>query len=774
MIPEESGEFPKIPSSIDPSQARLERQKNDPSFKKMWGAICRYFNSQDVPVHDSTIRTPTKYEKIGHSGRQADTAAEKTARKLLLPGSNPDQESKDEKLLTAKERSFSQKLQIMNKHGEPSSTLGKTRGVLSNLFMFKRKWGVHVAAEHMSQQELARSLPAAALEATIEHLKQLGHSELAKKLRYTLSIERLLTVSWILFPFSLGLSIIASTLLIARKVRKDVQCLDEGNSLVIPSIIGVLTHATITEIKCTGKDPDGKKLFRITVYNTGVGREVHYKANVNERLKFQTAYIVENVSEEKLCGSKSRFFQKLFFERLGTPAVLYRLLHTLGPSIKTADHRCWEHGQIGDSCTSSCLLSFLRANMDEKQFKDFKTSVRMNVFLKIYQDFRDGSADPHMINVAMEIAKKLNKTLQSDDLKKALDEMGKSRSRAEDKTGPIEEIPESAKKEDSPVDAFFSVLKDMKKGGVYTPDHHLRLMKTLTDGLKRSRRPLDEKERVAKLLTEMASFINSSPILTKDQIYLCTAMLVWMQQKSNLLKLVIPKQFEKACVSMFIKYSQLKKDDLTKDYELDRLCRDVEIKAAPLTLFPIRAAQSHQYGQTIKDLIDSPDSSLTDLYLFLKKTSLNQGEEALSRSALKKRLQESAKKSLLREEFSLYQEEYDTYLKIASDENLLWYEAEIFANSCAMECVHGKTQFSKLEYDVLQTNDDEENEFIKKTLADFVTNYLDCYSSAYLSQLKAARSLKESEPPFSLEKVAEAAHREAETLTQQHVDKVLA
>ena len=200
----------------------------------------------------------------------------------------------------------------------------------------KQKWKVHVSAEHMSKQEFYGNSSKIALQSTIAHLKRINTLlggkgvEWAKKLEYALKTRKSL------------LNNLIPTSFIAKKVREDVRSLKIGDSLIVPLLLRgqtpdsrVAVHDTVMEIKRTGTSS-----FSVILHNTGgrVGSRHERVCTEKDRIKYQTAYIYEEVPQENLCDDT--FFLNLFNQSRErgkeTEIPLYNLLTNLrGTPVST-------------------------------------------------------------------------------------------------------------------------------------------------------------------------------------------------------------------------------------------------------------------------------------------------------------------------------------------------------------------------------------------------------------------------------------------------------
>lgn len=194
-----------------------------------------------------------------------------------------------------------------------------------------------------------------------------------------------------------------------------------------------------------------------------------------------------------------------------------------GTKTRIEDRRCWSHGQIAGSCATSSVFAFLRSRMTAPQFKDFREIIRRETFLEIYREAKEGTATTHTVNVALEIARKLQHRIHSPELteahhqleqleavqtvrrkslltplKKAWRSVYRSALRCFDflrgrKTTHAKGNEESQKepstitamgdeesqKEPSAITPLFQVFQGLKKDEIYTSEHHRRLIDML-------------------------------------------------------------------------------------------------------------------------------------------------------------------------------------------------------------------------------------------------------------------------------------------------------
>jgi hypothetical protein len=488
-----------------------------------------------------------------------------------------------------KREQFSSKLTRLNKKSPAFPTLIKVRNAISNFFETcpllnwsrnsDRVWGIHVAAEHMSKDVFGWNASEVALSNTIRRLNETGGGQarqLALSLDYALRIEKLAS---------------AVFFLAARKVKKDVRNLKPGEFLFIPT--NTSQHAIITEVWCTGEDPNGKKLYSVIVHNTGDGLQFHHSRLIDtgpsRKVQYQTAYEIIDISEESLCGEKSSFFQKLFFARSRETDFLYsKVFPSLDGSLARAkpDHRpLWGHGQLGGSCTASCILALLRAHMEPEQFREFKESVRQEMLLKMYEQIRKGGGGTHTIDVALEIARKLNqeaaaKGRSSPEISRAIEIMEKQGpQRVEEGAASKSPLPLAKRKQSllGAADYLSEAFEMIKREGIYTSERHQHIMNYLLKAKKSSRiMSSEEKKDLEKVASRLAAFIKKDRPFAKGQIYACSALVSLFLDRLDL-----PSRFNDSAIIIFKMYSKVSKREIQTDKEMDIFIRKFFRSKAP-------------------------------------------------------------------------------------------------------------------------------------------------------------------------------------------------
>jgi hypothetical protein len=541
---------------------------------------------------------------------------------------------------SAKLESFSSRFKALTPTPQSAfSIVGRICASVSHLFTgFKtdRKWGVHVSAEHMAQGGLSGNPTATALKNTIEYLKQSGADKaqiLAEKLTYAMNIEKRLR-SPKTAPRAL------------EEVKTAVQDLPENESLLICT--DSRGHATISEIQCTGTDPNGKKRYSVIVYNTGGGQRNHHSQMNNDgKLRYQTSFEIQNVSEESLCGKTSGFFSKIYSARSQPTEYFYTaalpsLDGTLAPA-RVEEQRVWSHGQLGGSCTASCLLAFIRPNMSPEEFKEFRDSIRMEMLLKTYEQAQAGKASSHTINAAQEIARKLLTRREAPEISEALAHLQQANPRTARKgllgqlTARKKETPSADQKNVSTpaMNALSEVLQDMKNGGVHTPERHQARIKTLiqADLSLEESLPDKGKNEVEQLAAEMTEFIKSEPILTKDEVYLYNAMISILQRAAKKYGIEDEelREFKSAHTPIISTYLRMSKKDQTiaKNEKIDEIIDEYTQK-----VFATSPEVRFEKFKQANKLFLNPLSDITDKDLAIAATKRRLQEPECQRASI--------------------------------------------------------------------------------------------------------------------------------------------
>lgn len=198
--------------------------------------------------------------------------------------------------------------------------------------------------------------------------------------------------------------------LLAKRVKNDIKKLDVGESILISGTIW--RHSTLMSITCAANEK-GKKTFSVVQYNEGVGSTYHYtKINENGMTCRQSALEIIEVDEEKLFGKDSHFIKdalnpfsfnnsEKFYE-----IVIPQLKGQFAP--ESDDPRLWSYGQLGGSCSSACVMAFIRSQLSEDVFSKFQLMAKTESLLKLYRQIKRGCENSSMRKlIALEIVKQL-------------------------------------------------------------------------------------------------------------------------------------------------------------------------------------------------------------------------------------------------------------------------------------------------------------------------------------------------------------------------------
>ena len=537
---------------------------------------------------------------------------------------------------------FSASLRALNarRPGESPSLLAKIFRAISSFFKTVRpsgqeKWEVHVSAEHTAQEEFSGNNFVTALKTVIQYLEKAGREDLA----YSVSNGILISYGERAGVMEHGFR------------EQSVKALSVGQSLVMPA--RTLMHDIMLEIACTGVDTVGKKIYTVTVYNTGDGLRYHPKG---EKDRYQIAYILENVQEERLYGGKTNLLTELNRVEDKEAGCLYEeVLPALGGTLveKPEDRRLWSHGQFGGSCSASCVLAFLRSRMTDEEFKEFRDTVRQETFLKTYSSIIEGKATSRVANIALEIARKLqsriSKQLSTIDptnpryselvaARQGLTEARQNIERARTRTdlsfvhierrtdqlmghltskslGFLLTIPEiiskrgRAERQGSSrfISSLIKIFDGMKREEIYSTARHQELSSKLAEVRRemRTRKDLSagEKIQLTQFALELTYFLWSEPLLTKDQIYLCAGVLSLIMTTAKSSHLSLPPEFLEIAEDLLIsRYTRMSKrpETVQEGIEITALINEgVELVKQACALMPDEAAE--QESEPLKE-----------------------------------------------------------------------------------------------------------------------------------------------------------------------------
>jgi hypothetical protein len=280
-------------------------------------------------------------------------------------------------------------------------------------------WGfrfqMHAVAEHMAQGALAGGI---VLTSEIEMKKLLDklanipradqtQTDKAKKL-----LESFLSVGLIMADGDPEYAV--------EQMGRRIQNLNPGEIIALP--VSTRGHAMAMCVERTDDIADGKKNFKVTLHNTGMGSNNHYSKidpENTERTLYQTAYEICNVPEEKL---NSDFFTDLIYlnyldSEQGGSKLYKKILPNLGGTRvpqNDKDVRLWSHGQVGGSCAASCLKALLRSQLDNKTYKQLRDLTRMEFILRSWTQIQKGTESYPATQkiVTLEAINQLERSLQ--------------------------------------------------------------------------------------------------------------------------------------------------------------------------------------------------------------------------------------------------------------------------------------------------------------------------------------------------------------------------
>lgn len=442
-------------------------------------------------------------------------------------------------------------------------------------------WGAHVAAEHMGTGSLSGNLEVEALEFTYKSLQRVdAPSELIQplidKLQYAAAVEGSRNYD----P--------AET---AQKLQEDVKKLNVNESCVF--MASSKTHAMLMQVRCTGIDVEtGKKTYSVTQFNTGGGLEFHHAMTVDGKLRFQTAFEIENVSEQCLCGTTT-FFEKVLDAKTRPTDYLYReVLPSLdgqlaGPKIGEEYRQLWSHAQFGNSCTASCIQAFIRANTSQPLFKQLKTFFRGDIFFHLFEQINPESTALSTVNVVIEIGKKILTSAPNGAVEQKVQQLQQfRRSEALKEAQPQEFGPGETETKEAVI-SLSNVFQDLREEKVHTPDRHQRIVRGLLKAQRELQAPPaeDRKQNVEQLVNDMIDFIHPeppkyAPILTKDEMYLYNALisLVLDAAKAYGIDEKLLERFEEAHFSVRVNFSRMSKTTVTTHEEIDHIIQEHRIE----------------------------------------------------------------------------------------------------------------------------------------------------------------------------------------------------
>lgn len=267
----------------------------------------------------------------------------------------------------------------------------------SNFVSTSVSWSVHVAVEHLGRGKFSGNPYQNSINHTLDLIRKMHPvpTKMEKALSYAQSVANGKTT---------------------QAIKADIKSLQVGESVLIPSVIP--QHCMMMQVTCT-KDENGKKTYRIEHHNGGFGiDDYHYhKVEENGKILFQTGLIIEEVPGENLFGDDSEFIQQILSAKDSNKGpyvmktVLYeKILPSAGGIVAppNEDNRYWQPGQVGGSCTYSCIRSLLRANSSEEEYSHFEEYAAYELFLKSYEQIKSGEGNTTIRKIAtLEMIKEL-------------------------------------------------------------------------------------------------------------------------------------------------------------------------------------------------------------------------------------------------------------------------------------------------------------------------------------------------------------------------------
>lgn len=131
----------------------------------------------------------------------------------------------------------------------------------------------------------------------------------------------------------------------------------------------------------------------MTLYNTEGPAKYHYSEEMDGKTFVQIGYEIENVPVAALCSKN--FFFKLFSccrmsNEKGIQYLYDRLLPSLGPkAAKSRNSRLWGKGQLGGTCSTSCLTAFVRSLIAPEDYNAFLDEARKKMLLHSWDQIKN-------------------------------------------------------------------------------------------------------------------------------------------------------------------------------------------------------------------------------------------------------------------------------------------------------------------------------------------------------------------------------------------------
>jgi hypothetical protein len=263
----------------------------------------------------------------------------------------------------------------------------------------KLKFGIHMAAEHMSHGRLSGNSILFALNETVDILNKMTSPP--KTLIDALEAGKRV---WQVVLSRPSLQTQAGFL------SREIQKLNPGKSVALPLVFG--GHGTALMITCTGFTAEGKKEFRIDHHNTGQGSEKHPHLTTNADVELvQTVVSWDHVPEAFLCEASAVFPQFLLaciIYAKGDAALanlerIYSLLDMFKTRLEP-DPKMWGIGQIGGSCSALCLKSLVRLQLSPDELVEFEQLAKTRLLYRALKMLKRGQGDATTRKIALEVA----------------------------------------------------------------------------------------------------------------------------------------------------------------------------------------------------------------------------------------------------------------------------------------------------------------------------------------------------------------------------------
>lgn len=242
---------------------------------------------------------------------------------------------------------------------------------------FTAFWRVQTSVEHMAGKVFGGG-HSVSIHKTLKVLQKTfpaSCSELKQSLAYASSLQRRFLSVW---THILGLRS-----WIIDKVRRDVHSLAVGQQLFVP--VQLSHHVVMMSLTCVGKDLSDRKLYKMSIYNTGDGLQYHSNLiDETGKQKYQVVFEIEDIPETTLCAPSSSFFQQSLSNKCTTQEFYEEALVLLGGKVaeRSEDHRLWSHGQLSSSCGTGSVWALVRSQLSAKEYKELRFATLLNIFVK--------------------------------------------------------------------------------------------------------------------------------------------------------------------------------------------------------------------------------------------------------------------------------------------------------------------------------------------------------------------------------------------------------